>query len=217
MALSAAADISIAISDLEARLLHIKEGHRVLTSDNPVFFYNQFCEKVRGLGVRGAASTGLQVFLPLNSETSLLMYDKDVYTLGRHERTIHIPIENSDVDWLNKIQMLNCSKNVYFREGYTVSKLRSYLAGVASLRDIPKTKIQKADGAHPQESSVLIHTYRPQPNLKLHLSFIKVNQEAKKTPVSERGSRYRETSHLIRDSDKYDRPNRKTTTWKARK
>ena len=52
-----------AISDLRGHLA-ISGREAFITSDNPAFKYNQYCEGVDYRGVTGALSRGLQIFIP---------------------------------------------------------------------------------------------------------------------------------------------------------
>ena len=67
-----------AISDLKVHL--VWSPHQVfLTSDNPIFKYNQYCEGVRFSGVTGGGSRGLQIFVPLSPYLHLILYDDRTY------------------------------------------------------------------------------------------------------------------------------------------
>jgi hypothetical protein len=52
------------ISDLQAHLL-VSTEKVFITSDNPAFKYNQYCQQIQDTGVTSALSRGLQIFLPL--------------------------------------------------------------------------------------------------------------------------------------------------------
>ena len=78
VSLSHLGDVLHWISDLKAHLL-VAPHNSFLTSDNPAFKYNQYCEEVQWQGVTGAASGGLQYFIPLSPQHELILYDEGVY------------------------------------------------------------------------------------------------------------------------------------------
>ena len=74
-----------AISDLHGHLL-VSTTNDFITSDNPAFKYNQYCEEVQHMGITGALCSGLQIFLPLTPQLHLLLYDPATYKVRRSER-----------------------------------------------------------------------------------------------------------------------------------
>lgn len=217
MGLSATPHFAYGISDLEARLVYTEDAQGFCTSDNPVIIYNQYCEGVKGLGVLGAVCSGLQIFLPLDPHITLCMFDRKIYALTKGKHNVALECERVDVDWMNLFQMTNAAENVYYHSGYSEDEMCRLLATAKKHRNKPKTKIGKADGTHPEEKSVLIHMYRPQPAFKLNLSFMRIRRRARRIPVPERGSMYRKTIEGVRGSGRSDRQGRKTTSWVARK
>jgi len=208
---------SFGISDLEARLVVTEERKGFFTSDNPVFIYNQYCETVKGLGVLGAVCSGLQVFLPLGPNTTLCMFDGKIYALdaGRHD--IVIQAHRQDVEWLNLFQMVNAAENVYYFAEYSERDMKTILSKAGKHRGIIKGKVAKADGTHPEERSVLIHSHYSHPVIKPVFSFFRIRRRARKIPVLDRGSMYRETIQGIRENSMYERSGGKTTSWVVRR
>lgn len=102
--------------DLDFKLLINKSKRAFLSSDFPVVKYNQFLENKEIHGSRTGYSTlGLQIFLPLNSKMCIMFYDSTVYKVG-NRKDKSIELNESDVNQLNVLQILNCSHNVYFNE-----------------------------------------------------------------------------------------------------
>ena len=54
-----------AISDLRAQLI-VSPYEVFITSDNPVFRYNQYCEGTQHMGTTGSFQCGIQYFVPLS-------------------------------------------------------------------------------------------------------------------------------------------------------
>jgi hypothetical protein len=98
--------------DLNMVLLENKTQTDFIFSDNPVIFYNSFFNDKVPDGTQGIASTGLQIYFPLNSKLALFIFDSQFYDVGKKE-TIQIR-KDSDIQRLNGLQILYCNKNVYF-------------------------------------------------------------------------------------------------------
>jgi Protein of unknown function (DUF4238) len=103
--------------DLFLKLLVNNTDRPFITSDNPVVQYNQFLEKnTKRNNVTGYAVKGLEIFVPLTDRYMLMFYDSQVYYVGsRRSKSVTIA-NNSDVDQLNMLQILNCISNVYGNE-----------------------------------------------------------------------------------------------------
>jgi hypothetical protein len=215
--LRTAPHFSFGISDLEAKLLVTEERKGFFTSDNPVFIYNQYCETVKGMGVLGAVCSGLQVFLPLDPNTTLCMFDGKIYALNAGRHDVVIQTHRQDIEWLNLFQMVNAAENVYYFTEYSERDMKTILSKARKHRSIRKTKITKADGTHPGERSVLIHSYHPHPVIRPIFSFLRIRRRARKIPVLDRGSMYRKTIRGIRENSMYERSGGKTTSWVVRK
>lgn len=110
--------------DLDFKLLINQTENPFITCDFPSIKYNQFLEKKTIHGsITGYATTGLQIFLPLNSKKCILFYDSSIYKVGnRKDRSIDLT--RKDVDQINILQVLNCWQNIYFNESVEESYVR---------------------------------------------------------------------------------------------
>jgi Protein of unknown function (DUF4238) len=102
--------------DLRCKLLLNRTNEEFVTSDNPVVLYNQLLS-FRTFGSNcGLASKGLQIFLPLDPEKLLVLYDDATYRVGSDSKEL-IGIPNArDVYELNALQTCSASENIYFRD-----------------------------------------------------------------------------------------------------
>ncbi len=106
-------------NDLQMKLLKNSSKFPFITSDNPLVKYNQFLESKKWpSGWTGFASLGLQMFLPLNSELVLVLYDSWTYRYGDKRMSL-IEVTHKDVNQLNTLQILNCETNVFFNHDAT--------------------------------------------------------------------------------------------------
>lgn len=110
----------ILLGDLEMKILEANKGDYFITSDNPVIMYNMFMENKDKIGSSvGFGTLGLQIFLPLNPNKCLMLYDSFIYKIGNKSKNI-VKIFPKDVDNINKLQILNANNNIYF--GNTISE-----------------------------------------------------------------------------------------------
>lgn len=102
--------------DLKYKLLKNVTQKPFIISDNPLAIYNQFLEKRKWnfVSQRGYGSIGLQMFLPLNDQYMLLVYDADVYKIGnKREKIVEINHIES-INQLNILQFLNSIDTINF-------------------------------------------------------------------------------------------------------
>lgn len=163
--------------DLDCTLVRITNDQEFITSDSPVVFYNQLLP-FQGIGGSGIASKGLQVFFPLDPKHLAILYDSDVYRVGK-PGSRRIEISNSvDVYELNRLQFAHALHNVYFStKTYPVlkayDKSRKYRTPIRlDVRNYPVKVTDKGRG-----EIFTISQYRPRTDLKL--SFVKCKEAAK--------------------------------------
>ena len=174
------------IADLDMHLLCAGEGQTFITSDNPIYKYNQYMEGIKGTGVTGTLSTGLQIFVPLSPKHLLMLYDGRIYQVGSPKNLLVTKkLENSDVTKLNRLQVHSADQNLYFNDWnhesfveYVVRKsIGQRLADPVEVEEL----VDPTNDRH-----VLIHQYHRMPNLMLRLSFLTFRPEAKKVPIQTR-------------------------------
>lgn len=105
------------INDLGYKLLVNKTNVSFVSSDFPIVKYNQILERLKWKHAKaGYGTIGLQIFVPLSPELSVIFYDQNIYKVGnKKEREIYITDEN-DIYQLNLLQFVNCFETVYFNE-----------------------------------------------------------------------------------------------------
>ncbi len=108
------------ILDLRAKLIMNTCEHEFVTSDNPVIRYNQFFElrKWPGSGA-GWANPGLQILFPLNPRMLLILYDRDLYKVGKWGSDIANADTTTDVNRINGLQFIRADENIYFSNQVT--------------------------------------------------------------------------------------------------
>jgi hypothetical protein len=192
LSLSQVSTVSAGLSDLGAHLV-ISGLQPFITSDNPVFRYNTFCEGVFWSGVTGARCSGLQVFLPLAPTHLLLLYDERVYKVGGRSGARVSRATDVDVSLLNKLQVIAAHRNLYTnvaderRLHGTVSAGRRYRG---SKRPVT---VQAVSDLDPSEG--LIHQYERMPDVGLSLSFSSLRRRVRPISLVERARMYRDGTH----------------------
>jgi hypothetical protein len=105
------------ISDLDFKLLINNSDKPFISSDFPVVKYNQFLENAKWkLSKSGYGTVGLQIFIPLNSELTIVFFDPGIYKVGDKKKK-HLELSNSsDIDAMNTLQFINCFETIFFDE-----------------------------------------------------------------------------------------------------
>lgn len=104
------------ISDLKYKVFINKTETPFITSDHPVVKYNQYLEWRRWSHSKtGYGSMGLQIFLPLNHEKMLFLYDDSSYQLSSGNQFYFLK-KQPEIDGLNLLQFLNSIETIYFDE-----------------------------------------------------------------------------------------------------
>ena len=172
-------DLARALRDLKSIIVETAT-EAFITSDNPVFKYNQYLEEIRNHGTVGLGQTGIQIFLPLSPKHVMVMYDKDVYDYVKKQ-----PPTETDVEVLNGLQVISANNNLYFNDGRKSTAVEDITSKYAHLRQDDPTVLDQFSGdENPQHS--LVHSYDQTPNVGLNLSFLRVKRRADRLSISKR-------------------------------
>ncbi len=171
--------VTSAISDLRSRVLSHPEAVFV-TSDNPAFFYNQYCEQAQNTGIAGALRAGLQIFLPLSPNHLLMLYDGGTYDYV-NKRTL----TESDIEALNGLQIVTAQRNIYFDDWHQLARVTALADRFAQLRTESHGKAEEIESDQ-NENESLIHGYLEIPNVGLDLSVLRLKKRALRVPMDKR-------------------------------
>ncbi len=174
-----------AISDLRMHLICARADQIFITSDNPVFKYNQYVQGIKGMGVTGNLCRGLQLFLPLSPKHLLMLYDETVYSVGAQKSpTLTQDLPDADIATLNSLQIHSAAETVYFND-WAKAPYVAEIVGKSigqKILDIVEVNEFVAEG---DDRRSLISEHEPMPNLALRLSFVHIQKRAKR--ISFRG------------------------------
>ena len=187
--LSLAPNLAATIGDLSMTVLTSPPGASFATSDNPVFKYNSYCEGILHFGVTGTQCKGLQLFFPISPTKLLFLFDAAVYKLVRIGRKV-VALSLSDVEQLNRLQLIGASENAYFREEMTGHQVEQNSKDALLIRNATKpTVVRAVDDS--DENSELLHQFWPMPQLNLRLSVVSIRPSAEALPRMMRMRRVR--------------------------
>lgn len=162
------------LSDLRWVLLRAAPKTQFITSDVPVVFYNQAFEGRHPGSLTGWASTGLQCFLPISPNYTLLLFDSSIYRVKPGELR---QASRQDVDTLNLLQCANAYENVYFRDT-TREDILSLRARALRLRRKEKMqlKVQEEGALEGGGKKQLLVSTRTEVKIGLRLSFMDMSK-----------------------------------------
>lgn len=164
--------------DLNYKLIINKTKTEFVTSDNPVVFYNQLLLNNNAGSNTGLAVKGLQVFLPLSPDKLVMMYDHNVYRVGK-DRVGVIEITNDqDIYNINALQMVSCYENIYFCSD---SQRMDALHRKANpfLREAKTTFNVISEQTTGNSRSELVITSKQDVKLNMNLSFVSIRKKAR--------------------------------------
>ena len=168
-----------ALADL--KLVVVQDTSDVfITSDNPVFKYNQYLEDIRNRGTTGLGQTGIQIFFPLSPKHILVLYDANVYEYVKKQRPTA-----TDVTSLNGLQVISANRNLYFSDWMQATTVENLASQYSPLR--PQTSVvldEFSSDEHPSHS--LVVGYEQSPNVRLDLSFLRVKKRAARIGMARR-------------------------------
>lgn len=102
--------------DLDRALIRNNTDINFITSDHPVVFDNRRFKDEIDVGTTGLSSAGLQIFCPLANDLLILLYDSDAYEVESDEEDIIDTDSERMVVGLNKLQLVHCLENCYYRD-----------------------------------------------------------------------------------------------------
>jgi hypothetical protein len=175
------------VLDLKIKILINRSSEDFITSDHPVAKTNQYSFGILDGGVTGWAVKGLQVFVPISPRHTIMFYDEKIYKVGTRRSDEVFVAQNSDVDALNTLQLLNAHENVYFRDksqGQHIAELFTSCYHRRRKDNVRTRFFNITDG-----TGALIkgrHTYKENVVFRESLSFCKVQTAKKQIPPERR-------------------------------
>jgi hypothetical protein len=181
-----------AIGDLSGHLV-ISTKESFVTSDNPAFRYNQYCEGIEHAGTLGALCKGFEIFVPLAPALYLLLYDTTTYSVKCFARYSGRSVAtSSDVVALNTTQFVSADEHIYFSDWRQSEGIKSHLPRMMGHRIADPTVVVEY-GQDDDPNSSLLHTFERAPNLNLTLSCLRLRRRASRVPLQARARQHRKS------------------------
>lgn len=173
--------------DLKYKLLKNTTQIPFIISDNPLVIYNQFLEKRKWnfVSQRGYGSKGLQMFLPVNDQYMLVLYDADIYKVGNKKDTLVEIDDLESINQLNILQFLNSTDTINFNHKATEHYIRTLHEKSLGYKKANEAfiKVHRIDdgkgGVKPMEEAIEIGVT----DLKINLSVQKIKFLSKSVAV----------------------------------
>jgi hypothetical protein len=125
MAITGIPETLFYVMDLDFKILKNETNFPFITSDFPVVKYNQFLESKKWFQSKsGYSASGLQIFLPLNSELVLHFFDSAIYKVGNKKEKIVSIKSEKEIHKINELQFVNCLGTIFFDENATEDYIR---------------------------------------------------------------------------------------------
>jgi len=162
------------LSDLRMVLIRAAPGVEFITSDAPAVFYNQAFEDLLQGSSTGWAWKGLQCFLPINPDYTLLLFDSSVYRVKSGD--VRLATAQDTLN-LNVLQCVAAYENVYFL-GQTKEEVLGWRARASRLRRKEKVqlKVQKEALTESHLEKHLLMTSKTDIKIGLKLSFMNISK-----------------------------------------
>lgn len=130
-----------AVRDLSPVIVQRTGRTPFITSDDPATPVNRYYSQKRKDNGFGLVNSGLIFLLPLTPDFCFMAYDSDAYSLNG-KRGFIVDASEPDVDIINSIQMISCSRNLYLPRCYDASGLSEEMDRVAPLRRQSRHSVQ---------------------------------------------------------------------------
>ena len=193
LSLSAWKEITGCIDDLGTKIIINRTNIDFIASDNPVARYNQYCEKVKGIGLVGMACTGLQIMLPLSPRHLIFLYDKSVYKVVGKDSPVMLTESKRDIDALNLFQAIQSEEKLLFANWADLPHIEALVRRAERYRRQQRTRVIEIPNRQKENSSSLLHLQDVQQNVELNLSFVELKRNAKRVSIEDRINSYRES------------------------
>lgn len=165
--------------DLAYKLIINHTASEFITSDNPVVTYNQLFRRENVTGNSGFGSKGLLVFLPLSPRYCLVLYDYDIYRIGKAREWSVDVTDERDIHEVNTLQTCNAEDNIYFSDD--AFNIEALIRKSAPFRNDASVKVHTFPGEKDgKRQSKYIVTTLPEIKTNFSVSFISTKKGAKK-------------------------------------
>lgn len=178
MALEITSEVLDLINDLDLLIVNYNNSkNQLISSDNPVIFYNVFFSHAVGL-----INAGLIIMLPISSNKMIILFDSKLYPRYKNKKIITLNNEK-EVETLNLFQLVSAKEIVYFKNKNQASQVLSAIKDSNVLKERFKKSIHGQTFGTKNEK--LLAVGQPYIPLKYEFSFCKLHSKAKNFGINE--------------------------------
>ena len=171
--------------DLEMKIICNLSQEGFITCDSPVVYYNQYMEKIEGIGCTGLLSQGLQIFFPISPQTMLLLYDSTVYRVGSNKSDCCEVYDDAEVIKLNELQWLNALENIYYSNKTSPDSIQTQAKRFLPHRPTDLAIVEEY--GHPTEIGCSLVTMQKSDfRIRLRPSFVQIKKAKARIPLNKR-------------------------------
>ena len=183
------------LADLDRVVIKNRTKRPFIFSDAPAILINPLQQKVKIGGVLGMLTPGIIWLFPLSSRLAIMFIDKNGYKIkGKTKGALNLKAV-SDVDELNKLQILNATNAVYF-DGF---EFAPYIFGLwketkKNLSSGPTGVVQEGILMDAGQEREIVHFYEKQLPVMPKFSFLQYEEVDEHSQFQDRrlwdGKRY---------------------------
>lgn len=175
------------LADLDRVVIKNRTKRPFIFSDAPAILINPLQKKVTTRGVLGMITPGIIWLFPLSSRLALMFIDKNGYKIkGKTKGVLNLKTV-SDVDELNKLQILNATNAVYFDD----FEFAPYICGLwkeitKNLSSEPTGVVQEGILMDAGQEREIVHFYEKQLPVMPKFSFLQYEEVEKHSQLLDR-------------------------------
>lgn len=196
------------MEDLKFHILVNRTHEEFCLSDHAITRYNWLYRGLNDPRIGSMLARGVQLFLPLSEKICLCAYDAKVYKYGCKSSSVSELRLESDVYWLNQLQMRNARSFVAFKSIFMADNLKKLHAAFYGKKVYSRKSIhlgQEDIGEDELRTSHMVYT--EQVELKEKPAFFKVLKKSRKSAQTfeERNPDVSQALMMLKEKVKEDR------------
>lgn len=196
------------LEDLDYKLLINKTKKPFISADFPIVKYNRFLElKKWRFGKTGLGNIGLQIFVPLNPEITIIFYDPKIYKVGLKKRDVHELTKVSDIEKLNTLQILNCLESIFFNEQVSEIYIQNLVKKSSEFRAANKVESEVGILIEGDKSKMMVMTGITDCEINLEIEGISIHSNGKKGKLDNSIAQLRTIPKKLREASKFKHRN----------
>lgn len=196
------------MEDLEFHILVNKTNDEFIISDHAIARYNWFYRDLNDPRIGSMLAKGVQLFLPLSDKLCLCAYDAKVYKYGSKSSNVSELHFESDIYWLNQLQMRNARSFIAFKSMSVKDSLKKLRADCYGKKIYSRKSVRSGQEDIRKKSLKTTHMIcTEQVKLKNKPTFFKVLKKSKESALyfEERNPEVSKALLMLKEMTREDR------------